>query len=173
MNGLKYIRRNEMDITQDKLAEQLNVSKQLVSMWENGKKKIPEKRLIQLESISGIPRRYFLIEDLSEREKLEIKQYRLRNGNAERRDNMHVWVLETFDREDEYCEYNSEVVAIYSESKLKEAKNHFERLCNMRIDDEDEVDRWEDKNGYYFSSENGECETYKSSYVGLKRMELL
>ena len=93
---------------------------------------------------------------------------------------MHVWVLETFDREDKWCEYNSEVVAVYSESKFNEAKNHFERLCDMRIDDEDdedkneiEVDKWEDKNGYYFSSESGECESYKFNYVGLKRMELL
>ena len=98
MNGLKYIRKNEINITIDKLAEQLNVSKQLVSIWENGKKKIPKKRLLQLEIILGIPKEYFLIEELSERKKLEIKQYRLRNeygvcygaiGDSERRVTMN------------------------------------------------------------------------------------
>ena len=75
MNGLKYIRNNEMNMTMENLAEQLDVSKQVICMWESGKKKIPEKRLIQLENISGIPQKYFVIEDLSEREKLEIKSY--------------------------------------------------------------------------------------------------
>ena len=86
---------------------------------------------------------------------------------------MHVWVLETFDREDEYCEYDSEVVAVYSKAKFKEARSHFKRLCDARIDKGDEVDRWKNEKGYHFSSKSGECEYFKSSYVGLRRMEVI
>ena len=78
MNGLKYIRTNESNMTMEKLADKLGVSKQLVSMWENGKKKIPEKRTLQLEKILGIPRKYFLLENVSEREQLEIRHFRIK-----------------------------------------------------------------------------------------------
>lgn len=61
----------------DELAAKLNVSKQAVYTWESGRKNIPEARLKQISKLSGIPEKYFLIEELSERDKLEIKKYRL------------------------------------------------------------------------------------------------
>lgn len=77
MNGLKYIRSQIINKTMDELALQLNVSKQAVYTWESGRKKIPEQRLTQLSELSGVPEKFFLIEELSERDKLEIKKYRL------------------------------------------------------------------------------------------------
>ena len=74
MNGLKYYRNQVINKTMDELALHLNVSKQAVYTWESGRKKIPEQRLTQLSELSGVPEKYFLIEELSERDKLEIKK---------------------------------------------------------------------------------------------------
>lgn len=77
MNGFKYIRSHVVNKTMDELGLLLNVSKQAVYTWESGRKKIPAMRLQQLSLLSGIPEKYFLIEELSERDKLEIKKHRL------------------------------------------------------------------------------------------------
>lgn len=77
MNGLKYIRSQIINKTMDELATKLNVSKQAVYTWESGRKNIPEARLKQLSELSGIPSKYFLLEEVSERDKLEIRKYRL------------------------------------------------------------------------------------------------
>jgi transcriptional regulator with XRE-family HTH domain len=76
MTGFKYIR-DQYNKTLEGLAEQLGVSKQVVYMWENGKKPIPQKRADQLSDMLGIPQKYFYIEEVSERDQLEIKKYRL------------------------------------------------------------------------------------------------
>jgi transcriptional regulator with XRE-family HTH domain len=76
MTGFKYIR-DQYNKTLEGLAEQLGVSKQVVYMWENGKKPIPQKRADQLSNMLGIPQKYFYIEEVSERDQLEIKSYRL------------------------------------------------------------------------------------------------
>ena len=94
MNGLKYIRSQIINKTMDELAAKLNVSKQAVYTWESGRKSIPEARLKQLSELSGIPEKYFLIEDLSERDKLEIKKYRL---NKELDDTMVEYEEELYD----------------------------------------------------------------------------
>lgn len=87
---------------------------------------------------------------------------------------MYVWVLEVFNRNDEYCDYNSEVVAVYSEENLDKAMEHFEKLCNFRIDEESEIERWENKDGYHFSSKSKDEDEYiKYSYVGLKKREVI
>lgn len=58
MLGIEYIRRQlEMSITD--LAKLLSVSRQIVSKWEKGEKKIPDKRLKELSEICGIPQKYF------------------------------------------------------------------------------------------------------------------
>ena len=74
MNGFKYIRSKLLNKTMDELASQLDVSKQAIYMWENDKKNMSELRLKQLSELSGIPKKYFLIEELSEKDKLLIKQ---------------------------------------------------------------------------------------------------
>lgn len=85
---------------------------------------------------------------------------------------MYVYVLETFDREDRYCEYYSETVAVYSKENFKEAKEHWKRLCEGRKNKGDEIEKWRKDGGYFFSSKSGEYESYRFSYVGLKKMEV-
>lgn len=47
MNGLRYIRK-QCNFSLSQLAERLEVSRQIISAWENGKKEIPEMRKKQL-----------------------------------------------------------------------------------------------------------------------------
>ncbi len=48
MNGLRYIRK-QCNFSLSQLAERLEVSRQIISAWENGKKReIPEMRKKQL-----------------------------------------------------------------------------------------------------------------------------
>ena len=75
MNGFKYIRKHIMNKTVDKIADFFGISEQAVSMWEKEKKKIPKKRLEELSIITGIPKEYFLIKDVTECEQMEIKRY--------------------------------------------------------------------------------------------------
>ncbi len=73
MNSFKYIRTKILDKTMDELADLLNVSKQSIYMWESGKKKIPEKRLEELSSLTGIPANYFQ-KELTELDKNVIER---------------------------------------------------------------------------------------------------
>ena len=43
MNGLKFIR-TQCNLSLNNVAQTLNVSRQIVSAWENGKKDIPKER---------------------------------------------------------------------------------------------------------------------------------
>lgn len=78
MNGFKYIRDKMLNMTMDELALKIDVSKQAVYMWESEKKKIPSKRLEELEKLSGIPQKYFLMSSLTEQDMLEIKHYKIK-----------------------------------------------------------------------------------------------
>jgi transcriptional regulator with XRE-family HTH domain len=77
MNGFKYIRKNILNKTMDELAKELSVSKQVVYMWESGRKNVPLKRMKQLVELSGVPENYFFILAVSERDKQTIQQYYL------------------------------------------------------------------------------------------------
>ena len=85
---------------------------------------------------------------------------------------MHVWIIKTFDREDKWCEYDSDVVAVYSKKSFNEARKHFKRVCDGRTDKGDEIERWKNEKGYHFRCEQGDCENYRMSYVGLIKMEV-
>lgn len=85
---------------------------------------------------------------------------------------MHVYVLETMDRCDEYCEYNSDIVDVYSEEKFEEAKEHWKELCELRANEGDEINKWRKNGGYFFNCNNGKCEDYRFSYVGLRKMKV-
>lgn len=105
VHGLKYIRSEQLNKTMEELAQDLGVSKQSIYLWESEKKKIPEKRLVQLEKISGIPQKYFVSVDVSERDKMEINRYRL---NKELEDS-------AFEYEDTvYDQYGDEHVVSYT-----------------------------------------------------------
>lgn len=86
---------------------------------------------------------------------------------------MYVWIIETQDIDEEYCEHSSEVVAVFSEEHFKDAKEEFDFLCENRTDEGDEIEEWENEKGYHFTCEQGEYETYKMSYVGLIKMEVM
>lgn len=58
MNGLKYIR-TQCNFSLSKLADRLDVSRQIISAWENGKKEIPEARKEQLAEFFGIDKCFF------------------------------------------------------------------------------------------------------------------
>jgi transcriptional regulator with XRE-family HTH domain len=58
MLGIRYIR-ERTGMTMQELADRLEISKPMISMWESEKKVIPQKRLEQLESVFGIPQSYF------------------------------------------------------------------------------------------------------------------
>ena len=66
MNGLKYIR-TQCNFSLSELADRLNVSRQIISAWENGKKEIPEARKIQMAEFFGIDKSFF--DDITEEQK--------------------------------------------------------------------------------------------------------
>lgn len=52
MNGLKFIR-TQCNLSLNNVAQALNVSRQIISAWENGKKDIPDERKKQLSDYFG------------------------------------------------------------------------------------------------------------------------
>ena len=58
MNGLTYIRKR-CGISIIELANAINVSRQAVSSWENGRRPLPEARAQQLSDFFGIGKEYF------------------------------------------------------------------------------------------------------------------
>ena len=79
----------------------------------------------------------------------------------------NIWVLEVFDREDEYCEYDSEIVGVYTEGQIDKALIDFYDLCDSRTQEGDRVELWRRNDDYHFRSECGEYEDYKLSCVSL------
>ena len=58
MNGLRYIR-TRCNLSISELADALDVTRQYISAWENGRKPIPKNRLKQLSEYFGISAHYF------------------------------------------------------------------------------------------------------------------
>lgn len=80
MNGLKFIR-TQCNLSLNHVARALNVSRQIVSAWENGKKDIPDERKEQLSNYFGLNARYF--DEIDETQKNEIlgtAMYRWNHG---------------------------------------------------------------------------------------------
>ena len=75
MIGLEYIRKINGD-TVETLATKLNITKSLVSQWENRRKPIPQKRLIELSKVYGIPEKYFN-KELTKADELTISHHKL------------------------------------------------------------------------------------------------
>jgi len=67
MNGLQYIR-VRCNLSLSELAEQLGVTRQAVSAWENGKKEIPEQRRKELADFLGVSES--LLGDLTDEDKV-------------------------------------------------------------------------------------------------------
>lgn len=74
MIGLEYVRKQNGD-TVETLATKLGLTKSLISQWENGRKPIPSKRLIQLSELYGLPEKYFNKElNKSDQLKIQLKK---------------------------------------------------------------------------------------------------
>lgn len=69
MNGLTYIRKR-CNISLNELADILGISRQAISSWENGRKKIPPERKEQLAQFFGIDKKYF--DEISNEDKIEL-----------------------------------------------------------------------------------------------------
>ena len=80
MNGLKFIR-TQCNLSLNHVARALNVSRQIVSVWESGKKNIPDERKEQLSNYFGINARYFdEIGEIQKNEILGTAMYRWNHG---------------------------------------------------------------------------------------------
>lgn len=66
MNGLKLIRRR-CNVTASALAKRLGVTRQMVSAWENGRKKIPDERKCEIAAYFGVAPHD--LEEITEEEK--------------------------------------------------------------------------------------------------------
>lgn len=83
MNGLKFIR-TQCNLSLNNVAQTLNVSRQIVSAWENGKKDIPKERKEQLASYFGINAQYFdEINEIQKKEILKTAMYRWNHDGDE------------------------------------------------------------------------------------------
>lgn len=71
MNGLQFIR-NKSNMSLEDLANQLKISKQAISSWENNRKEIPEKRKKQLAQFFRIDTKY--LKELSDSELEELSK---------------------------------------------------------------------------------------------------
>ena len=69
MNGLTYIRKR-CNISLNELADILGISRQAISSWENGRKKIPPERKEQLAQFFGIDKKYF--DEITDEDKIEL-----------------------------------------------------------------------------------------------------
>ena len=74
MNGMKYIRSEVLRMSMEELATKLDVSKQAISAWETKRKNIPEIRLRQLFELTGIPKEFWLMDNVPEKEKDGLKK---------------------------------------------------------------------------------------------------
>lgn len=74
MTGFKYIRCQIMNMTLEEVANMLDVTPQTVFSWESKKKKLPQKRLEQINEFTGISKKFFLLDTVSDIDKLEIKK---------------------------------------------------------------------------------------------------
>ncbi len=74
MNGLKFIR-TRCNISLSELANVLQISRQQISAWENGKKGIPKRRLEQLSLYFGVDES--LLKEISEDQKAALLEKEL------------------------------------------------------------------------------------------------
>lgn len=87
MIGLEYIC-NLYDMQFKDLAEKIEVSKQIISIWIKGTRPIAKTHLPKLEKIFNIPEKYFS-KELTELDKLEIQMCKLDNE----------WISEEYEEE--------------------------------------------------------------------------
>ncbi|MGG3940961.1 hypothetical protein ABEV54_05795 [Peribacillus psychrosaccharolyticus] len=98
MLALGYIIRTFKQTFTD-VAKELEVVSQTVNDWHKEKKKIPQKRLEQLEELFKLPQSYFLIpeNELNEVQRLEIQLSYLQKNNHLIYDSKHPYFKNQFE----------------------------------------------------------------------------
>lgn len=137
MNGLKFIR-TQCNLSLNHVARALDVSRQIVSVWESGKKVIPDERKEQLSNYFGINARYFdEIDEIQKNEILGTAMYRWNHGGDDfflfRPDEESERVLKglcTFEQEERKILLSDELKA-----KKQSQKEIIERM-NQQIEGE-------------------------------------
>lgn len=86
---------------------------------------------------------------------------------------MHVWILTTSERDDEFCDHDSNIVTVYSKEKFNEARKHYTKLCKDRVEKGYEITRCKNKSGYHFSAEKESYNGFKTKCVSLKKVEVV
>lgn len=81
MLGIEYIRKS-FNMSLADLAQKVGVSRQFISLWEKGDKKISPQRSVQLSQIFNIPSDWFT-KELSELDKIKIEQLKAENSISE------------------------------------------------------------------------------------------
>lgn len=76
MIGLEYIRTLNQD-TCESLAEKLNITKSVVSNWENQKKAIPQKRIAEIAALYNVKPEY-ITKELTRLEELILQREKLK-----------------------------------------------------------------------------------------------
>ena len=107
--------------------------------------------------------------DKYEREDYVWAAYEKITNKQKGEQNMHVWILTTSERDDEFCEHDNNIVTVYSQEHLDEALKHYEKLCNDRTENGYEIEIWEDKFGYHFSAELEDYNWVKMKNVSLEK----
>ncbi|WP_252247114.1 helix-turn-helix transcriptional regulator [Clostridium sp. ZBS4] len=87
MIGLEYVLKL-WNITQQELADKLEIKQQNIDSWIKGKRKIPKKHLPKLVEIFNLPEEYFQ-KKLNDVDKLTIQQMKIRNE----------WITEEYEEE--------------------------------------------------------------------------
>lgn len=81
---------------------------------------------------------------------------------------MKVWILSTFDRDDEACDHEYDVISVYDESNKAQALSSFYEICKKRINKGDKVELDHINNCYFFSTSNFD----EYSYEYMVRLQL-
>lgn len=139
MNGLKFIR-TQCNLSLNNVAQALNVSRQIISAWENGKKDIPNERKEQLSDYFGIDAQYFdEIDEIQKKKILGTSMYRWNHNGDEfflfRPDEESQMFLKGL------CTYEQNERKILLSDELKE-KKQLQKGIVRRIDQQIEGQSW-------------------------------
>lgn len=167
MNGLKFIR-TQCNLSLNNVAQALNVSRQIISAWENGKKDIPNERKEQLSDYFGIDAQYFdEIDEIQKKKILGTAMYRWNHNGDEfflfRPDEKSQMFLKGL------CTYEPEERKILLSDELK-AKKQLQKEIVKRINQQIEGQLWYNLNDQITSINRGtkyyECcaDTYEFIY---------
>lgn len=133
MIGIEYICKLFNKQYKD-LAEELGVSKQMITFWISRKRKISDKHLLKLEDIFKISKKYFY-KELTNLDKLKIKYEKLMNVDWIEEEYKETFIDENGKEQTRVCTYRDDVQIAYAEDlkceiKLEELKVRIDKTIN-------------------------------------------